>query len=167
MDEEVMFWPNTDVLGVVVEGVTVVLIVCGIAVVLLCKQTVHGMVRVVAAQVGQGIITVVVIGVTTAFEELLTAAGAGAGVVDVIDGYGRDCVGDWVLVGATEVLLIDAGLKGVDFGGQLWLLTPVEGFFDGMPGILRSLPIHNLSQSVPGFAFWRSSNLMPKLSAML
>lgn len=65
------------------------------------------------------------------------------------------------------VLLAEAGLTGVELAGQALLPTPVEGFFVGMPGILRLAPIHSLSQSTPGFAFESSSNLMPKLSAIL
>lgn len=138
---------------------------------LLCRQTVQGMVIAVAGHVGQGIITVVVIGIdefagaTTALEvveELAVDDGVGTELVDEV----RDELTDGLVVllidGAT-----DAGLTGVELAGQALLLTPVDGFFVGIPGTFSSVPIHSLSQSMPGLAFWRSSKVMPKYSAIL
>ena len=118
-------------------------------VVLLCMHTVHGTVIVVAGQVRQGMITVVVIGMDE-FE---------AGVADettVVE-----------LFGCVEVVFVEAGWTGVELAGQAVLPTPVEGFLLGMPGTFSIVPIHNLSQSTPGFALSSSSKVIPKLPAIL
>ena len=136
-------------------------------------HTVHGIVIVVAAQVGHGITTVVVMGTAGVIEVVeLALASCEAGVVDtdVVLGIVVDvavAVGATELAGVVELLATDAALAGVELAGQVVLPTPLAGFFVGMPGIFNTVPIHSLSQLIPGLAFSSSAKVMPKLSAIL
>lgn len=143
-------------MDVVLGGV--VTFVDTMTVVFCCWQTVQGMVIVVGAHVEQGITTEVVMiwDVVGCVEEPLLEDEDGAEPVEV--GVGVLPVG----TGFTAEFE-DGGVEEA----QALLFTPVLGFLLGLPGTLRVLPIHNLSQSRPGLAFSSSENVRPKLSAIL
>jgi hypothetical protein len=146
-------------------AVTVTLLYSVTGIDVLCRQTVQGMVIVVTVQVGQGITTVVVIGIWVVVRAgLLDDVEAGTLVVVVV--VVVDAGGAVVLIGGMVVVLLDTGFTEED-DGQAELLTPEVGFFVGIPGTLRTAPIISLSQLVLGLALSRSVNGMPKLSAIL
>jgi hypothetical protein len=86
-------------------------------------------------------------------------------VVLEVDGVVEGVLALGVVVALGVVLLDEPGLTAVE--AQALLLTPLDGFFEGIPGTLSVLPIQSLSQLVPGLAFSSSGNVMPKLSAIL
>jgi hypothetical protein len=145
-------------------AVTVTLLYSVTGIDVLYRQTVQGMVIVVTVQVGQGIRTVVVIGIWVVGAGLLDDFEAGTLVVIVV--VVVDAGGAVVLPGGIVVVLLDKGFTEEN-DGQAEPLTPEVGFFVGIPGTLRTAPIISLSQLVPGLALSRSVNVMPKLSAIL
>lgn len=171
-DVEVVWLSGITPLEEELVGVTVVLSVAWEEVetvtVLFCAHTVQGIVNVVAGQVGQGVVTVVVIGKLGEALLVVVVEGAEAAEVD-----GDVVVLAELLLGVVlgAVLPVEPGLTvELDAGvvdEQAALFTPLEGLLEGMPGILSGLPIHSLSQLIPGFAVSSSVKFIPKLSAIL